>query len=64
MAPSSQVLRDRAVVSRPASAAPSTNAARDTRQAAAEKPGAPAAENPRITTLPVIFAVKTWPSPR
>jgi hypothetical protein len=26
-----------------------------------EKPGAPASAKPRNTTLPVIFAVNTWP---
>ena len=29
-----------------------------------ENPGAPAAAKPRTTTLPVMLAANTWPSPR
>src|SRR5215469_4651514 len=49
---------------RPALSAPVRNAARDVRHADSEKPLAPAVANPRMTTFPVMFAVKTCPSPR
>ena len=44
--------------------APIRKAPSEVRLAGAEKPGAPAAANPITTTLPVMFAVNTRPSPR
>ena len=49
---------------RPAQMAPIRKAPSEVRLAGAEKPGAPAAANPITTTLPVMFAVNTRPSPR
>src|SRR5215470_6068315 len=44
--------------------APLRNATNDVMDRATDISGAPAAANARKTTLPVMFAVKTWPSPR
>ncbi len=49
---------------RPAAAAPTRNEPSEVRHAGAENPDAPAAAKPSRTTLPVMFAVKTWPKPR
>src|SRR5437899_1085447 len=49
---------------RPPSAAPARNATRDVDERETESPGTPAAAKPRKNTLPVMLAVKMWPSPR
>jgi hypothetical protein len=49
---------------RPPKPAPNRNAIREVRERGMESPGAPATANPRKTTFPVMFAVKTWPRPR
>ena len=49
---------------RPPATAPARKAPSADRLAAMENPGAPAAANPMRTTLPVMLAVKTCPSPR
>ncbi len=49
---------------RPPRAAPTRKAAREVDDQAVESPGVPATAKPSKTTLPVMFAVKTWPSPR
>src|SRR5207302_9220413 len=49
---------------RPPSTAPTENPTKDITARAMENPGTPAAANPRKTTLPVMLAVKTRPSPR
>ena len=61
---SSRPRRDIREPTRPAQIAPSRNAPSEVRLAGAEKPGAPAAAKPSTTTLPVMFAVNTRPSPR
>jgi hypothetical protein len=47
-----------------AHAAPARNTTSEVRVAGTENPGAPAAAKPRTTTLPVMLAVNTRPSPR
>ena len=47
-----------------AHAAPTRNTASEVRVAGTENPGAPAAAKPSTTTLPVMLAVNTRPSPR
>ena len=49
---------------RPPPTAPARKSPRAHRLAVTEKPAAPASANPIRATLPVMLAVKTWPSPR
>ena len=48
----------------PPTRAPAAKAATARSDAAMENPGAPTSAKPRITTLPVMLATKTWPSSR
>jgi len=48
----------------PPSIAPTTNPTKATTARATENPGIPTTANPRKTTLPVMLAVKTRPSPK
>ncbi len=49
---------------RPPATTPTRKAPREVRLWNTENPGAPAAAKPSTTTLPVMFATKTWPRPR
>src|SRR5712691_13017091 len=53
-----------ALKNRPPKTAPTKNAASETSDRPMENPGAPETANARKTTLPVMFAVNTWPSAR
>ena len=49
---------------RPPSSAPTRKLTSASKDALTERPLAPASANARNTTLPVMLAVNTWPSPR
>jgi len=53
-----------AIANRPTITAPERNASRARTERVNDSSGAPAAANPLNAALPVMLAVKMWPSPR